>query len=56
MSPSIVTWENNTVRITLEKPLTIKYVGLDIYNSIIEGDTTEKAIQEQLKEDFIGEF
>ncbi len=56
LSPSIVTWENDTIRITLEKPLTIKYVGLDIYNSIIESDTTEKAIQEQLKEDFIGEL
>lgn len=56
LSPSIVKWENDNIRITLEKPLTIKYVGLKIYNNIIESDITEKAIQELLREDFVSEF
>lgn len=56
LSPRIVVWGNDTIRISLEKPLTIKYVGLGIYNQLIQEDTTEKAIQEQLREDFIGEF
>lgn len=56
LSPSKVLWENDKIRISLEKPLTVKYVGLGIYNALIEEDTTQKAIQEKLREDFINEF
>lgn len=56
LTPSIVTWENSEIIITMEKPLTIKYVGKKIYDKIIEEDTTQKAIQEQLRQDFINEF
>ncbi len=56
LNPDVVIWENDNVRISLEKPLTLKYVGKDIYQEIIDGDVTEKAIQDQLKEDFINEF
>lgn len=56
LTPKIVTWENEEIRITLEKPLTIKYVGLNVYNTIIANDTTEIAIQEKLRENFINEF
>ncbi|OQY40349.1 MAG: hypothetical protein B6229_01985 [Spirochaetaceae bacterium 4572_7] len=56
LTPKKVIWESSDVRIILEKPLTIKYVGLAVYNQIIEADTTEKAVREQLKEDFINEL
>ncbi|QEN03245.1 hypothetical protein EW093_00505 [Thiospirochaeta perfilievii] len=56
LNPKVVTWQDDRVKITLEKPLTIKYVSLVEFNEILESDTTEKAIQERLREDFINEF
>lgn len=56
LSPERVVWENSDIRITIEKPLTIKYIGLNQYSELVEKDTTEKAIQEQLLEEFINEF
>ena len=56
LSPKQVLWENEKIRITLEKPLTIKYVGLGIFNKLIEDDTTKEAIEEELKRNFINEF
>ncbi|MGL1891737.1 MAG: hypothetical protein OCD02_08920 [Spirochaetaceae bacterium] len=56
LSPSKVVWESDSVRLTLEKPLTVKYVGLGIYNDIVNDDITKEAIQEKLRKDFISEF
>lgn len=56
LSPSRVLWENDKVRITLEKPLTVKYVDLTIFNQIIEEDLTQEAMEEKLKKGFIDEF
>lgn len=56
LSPDRVVWESSDIRISIEKPLTIKYIGLNVYSEIVEKDTTEKAVQEQLLEEFISEF
>lgn len=56
LSPDRVVWESSEIRLTIEKPLTIKYIGLNQYSELVEQDTTEKAIQEQLLEEFINEF
>lgn len=56
LSPDRVLWENDKVRITLEKPLTIKYVDLSIFNQLIDEDLTQEAMEERLKKGFIDEF
>lgn len=56
LSPTKVVWEDERVRLTLEKPLTVKYVGLGIYNDIVAEDVTKEAIQEELRRNFINEF
>lgn len=56
LSPDRVVWESEDIRITVEKPLTIKYIGLNQYEELVDKDTTEKAFREQLLEEFINEF
>ncbi len=56
LSPKKVIWENEKVRIILEKPLIIKYVDLNIFNQIVEDDITEVAVEEKLRKGFIDEF
>lgn len=56
LSPKRVIWENEKVRISLEKPLTLKYVDLSVFNEIVEDDITQEAVEERLKKGFIDEF
>lgn len=56
LSPERVIWENEKVRISLEKPLTLKYVDLLTFNQIVEDDITQEAMEEKLKKGFIDEF
>ncbi len=56
LTPKMVVWENDNIRISLEKPLTIKYVGLGVFNELIEEDVTKEAARETLRKEFINEF
>lgn len=56
LSPQRVLWENDRVRITLEKPLTLKYLDLEVFNEIVEEDLTQEAVEERLKKGFLDEF
>lgn len=56
LSPKIVTWENSSVRLQLEKPLTLKYMSIEILNELVEEDRTREALEEKLKKEFIDEL
>lgn len=56
LSPKRVVWEDDKVKISLEKPLTLKYVDLVVFNEIVEDDITQEALEEKLKKGFIDEF
>ncbi|WP_455383447.1 hypothetical protein [Salinispira pacifica] len=56
LSPSEVVWENDQVRLSLEKPLTIKYIDRVVFNQLKEAGQAQKSLQELSREEFIHLF
>lgn len=56
LNPAKALWDDGAVTLTLERPLTVKYVDTKAFQSIIDADTTGKAASDILREEFIGEF
>ncbi len=56
INPHRAIWENETVRITIEKPLTVKYLDLSVFNSMLEKSQTETTKSEKNREAFVEEF
>jgi hypothetical protein len=55
-SPSQAVWENEEVRLSLEKPLTVKYVDLAVFESLVEAGEMERSQREVSREDFLELF
>ncbi len=53
LSPSKSTWSNDSVIMTLERPLTIKYTDKQVFDSLREQSNVNKAVSEQTKESFL---
>ncbi|HUX12671.1 MAG TPA: hypothetical protein VMW87_06560, partial [Spirochaetia bacterium] len=56
LSPAEVVWQNDQVRLSLEKPLTIKYIDLVVFDQIKAAGKAEKSLQELSREEFIHLF
>ena len=52
-SPERAVWKNDTVQFSLERPLALKYIQLDTFNSLIDESRVEKTANEKLREDFL---
>ncbi len=56
LDPRRALWSDERVTLTLERPLTVKYVDNAVFSQILESDTTEQAISDILREEFLSEF
>jgi hypothetical protein len=56
LNPKETVWENDNTRISIERPLTIKYIDKRIFNDIINESEIAESGWVQLKQDFISEF
>lgn len=56
INPHRAIWENETVRITVERPLTVKYLDRAVFNSLLEKAQREKTKSELSREEFINAF
>jgi hypothetical protein len=56
LDPRKAVWEGEGVTLSLERPLTVKYVDSETFASLLEKDTTGKAASEISREGFINEF
>jgi len=56
LDPTGMIWENSTNRISLEYPLSVKYVDLNVFNSLLTESQLNKSNEEVLREDFINSF
>lgn len=52
-SPERAVWKNDTVQFSLERPLALKYIQLETFNSLIDESRVEKTASEKLREDFL---
>lgn len=49
-------WENDRVRLILERPLTIKYIDIITFNEILANRTKKMALSEEARENFVNAF
>ena len=56
LSPDEVVWENDQVRLSLEKPLTIKYIDRVVFNQIRDAGKAQQSLQELSRQDFVHLF
>ncbi len=53
LDPGQAVWEDGTTRLTLERPLTVKYIDLPTLNALIEAGRAEEALDEITRERFL---
>jgi len=56
LDPQKAVWISDTTRISLERPLTVKYIDLPVFTEIIGESQTEQSREAELREQFIHEF
>lgn len=56
LSPQEMAWASDTVRLSIERPLTVKYVDLATFNSIRDAGVAAKAAEDIGRQDFLNEF
>ncbi|MBN2657074.1 MAG: hypothetical protein JXR86_08440 [Spirochaetales bacterium] len=56
LDPTGMIWENENYRLSLEYPLTVKYVDLTVFDSFLEESQKRKSNGEVLREDFLDTF
>jgi hypothetical protein len=56
LSPDGSVWENEGVRVSLEKPLTVKYVERGVFNKLRDQGKSEKAVEDLSRERFLESF
>lgn len=56
LDPTGMIWENDKYRLSLEYPLTVKYVDLTVFDSFLEESQKRKSNGEVLREDFLDTF
>lgn len=49
-------WENDRVRLVLERPLTIKYIDTATFNEILATRSKRRAISDEVRERFVNAF
>ncbi|GHV89390.1 hypothetical protein AGMMS50267_17500 [Spirochaetia bacterium] len=56
LTPQEAVWESGEVRLALERPLTVKYIDLQVFNGIIAESETLKSTELELRERFLNDF
>ncbi len=56
LSPERVVWENTNVTMSLERPVSVKYVDREVFESIREEALIEQTTMEDLREDILGDL
>lgn len=56
LSPTRSIWDNDKVRIIIEKPCTLKYVYLPVWNELLNEDVTSDNILELNREKFVDDL
>lgn len=56
LDPKQAVWETEETRIAIERPLTIKYIDMGVFNELNNESKTAESKESQLREDFLNEF
>ena len=55
-SPQVIVWEKGGIRLALEKPLTVKYIDVAVFDRLKEKGRAQESDQEKNLKDFLNEF
>ncbi len=53
LSPEKIVWQNSSVTLSLERPLSLKYVDEVVFQALLEESRVEKSTTEILQKDFL---
>jgi hypothetical protein len=53
LDPGLAVWESETVTLSLERPLTVKYVDAELFAGIVEDGVLEESIQSMTRDRFM---
>lgn len=53
LDPGQAVWESESVRISLERPVTVKYIDVELFNGIVEAGVLEESLEEMTRERFL---
>lgn len=56
LDPSSARWENPSVRMSLEKPLTVKYIDMPVFQRIEKEGRAQQALDAITRDQFLGTF
>lgn len=56
LDPRKAVWSDDRVTLSLERPLTVKYVDTEIFKSLLDDSGADRAITDVQRETFINEF
>jgi len=56
LDPKVAVWETEKTRISIERPLTVKYIDRVVFNDIINESGLIESNQVYLRQEFINEF
>ncbi len=56
LSPDIVVWEGRGIRMSLERPLTLKYLDTEVYTELLQSSQTNQSAAEISRQKFLESF
>ena len=56
LSPGEAVWENDDTRVSIERPLTVKYIDKTVFNRLVEESGTRKRWELLQREEFLNDF
>jgi hypothetical protein len=56
LDPQKATWESETVRVSVERPLTVKYIARAVFDTILAEAEAGKSAETVLRENFLRDF
>jgi hypothetical protein len=56
LDPQKAVWDDGKVTLSLERPLTVRYVDEEVFKDLLAASGTEKAAYDVLREEFIRDF
>ena len=56
LNPHESVWESDKIRISLERPLTVKYIDMTVFKAIIDESKAEETHEVFLRQGFLNEF
>ncbi|MDR0586869.1 MAG: hypothetical protein LBG26_06485 [Treponema sp.] len=56
LNPHQAVWENGGTRVSIERPLTVKYIDMEVFSRIVDESNAEESSRVFLRQRFLDEF